>query len=457
MNTVKIFIIVVLIKCTFSTRMDTYYQRGQIHENIFLGSTYQEISLEGQQFCALVNVGANQSGFMGISLYSSDTFVTSGVSNFTKFECDIQNNCSIDEYNITTASYPYFSLEGSNIVWNNTFFSAYHNDVLWGSGQVSMIYASNFTGVFNGEGYYGIIGLGINSNIFKSLVEVTQFALKLDTSSSIGTIALGNIDTSTYSFAFSLSNNISSRWEIPLSYFVVGKQVSTPEAFIIFDMMFNYIGIPSNYFKQILSWLETEGVTCTKNIDFTYTCTYNSRETNLPAISFYSNGQNRITLLNTVYLQQVGTTSKYNLLLVPTTSTLDDTSGVFVNEAYKKCFIFGNKFLSNYLTIFDFSKPLEPKISFYKAKNADFLIILMLIIPITFGTLCMGIWFWRRFRRPVAFSKNTHFQKNYYKPPGLIETHKLKEFETNLSVITEESSLQASTLIDEQIHHFNRS
>lgn len=300
---------------------------------------------------------------MEVFLYSNYSILSTCPSNGLTYNCSLDPNCTIISNTTIYQEFIFDSFEAYEVQ-----MPLFLSDKDWGSESADILLTNSCTGLFSKSNTSGAIGLGtegIANDLFR---QYTNFSVQLDENSD-GLIIFGiSDDFENYQQAAFISQDVSPNWEIYVSSVYAGQSFDQNH-YIVFDVTFEYIGIPKDLYLNITYWLSNNSVTCnTQSANLPTQCQFSGITSLLPSIYFYTSSISPIEIPPSIYLKSNG--DGYNLTFVGTDPI--DPNFITVNPNYENYIIFGVSFLEKFIPIFDFSNPRYPTIVIFNSSYSVF-------------------------------------------------------------------------------------
>lgn len=116
-----------------------------------------------------------------------------------------------------------------------------------------------------------------------------------------------------------IESGISSNWEMPVIRIYAGESDYTKRQ-AIFDASFKYIGLPTDLYDNVITWLKGYQVICNDQIGGNPAlCSYGGSAGDLPSLYIYASSIDVITIASNIYMMPKG--NNYNLVFVRLSNT----------------------------------------------------------------------------------------------------------------------------------------
>jgi len=308
--------------------------------------------------------GDQQTGTMGIALYTNESFFGGDCSNFLQYDCS-EPDCSTDPSYVRNISYPYFTLKGYSL--HTQLFMDYD---FFSSTYMGFIYAQscypNYT--TNKNAVYGYIGLGLDGYSFNNFVgSFPTFSVYLDKNGVKGSLIFDCDTTKINQTGYNKAVLTTKNWEITFRDLNLNQFVISYSGTVIFDLNFPYIGVPEAIYTELVSALKTTyGVVCYDPDIFLLGCVYLGDYLKLPPIEV----GNQLQIPAETYLHVISAKQNtYALMLIPlTTEDSPDVYAVTVMPNYQHHIILGAPFFQSFYTCFE-TKPKGFQISIHQKRE----------------------------------------------------------------------------------------
>lgn len=312
------------------------------------------------------NSSTNQSGPytypMMLGLYTSQSLLVYNCLDFSYYDCK-SFNCETKP-EVLSETYPYFTASGLHA--SSPVYVEYNH---WSLKSESMIAtACSSKALSYGSETYGIIGLGVEGTSSSNFFGNPLFAIYLQRDLKNGTLMFTR-DERYLESPFPVTEiKTNENWRAEINGSLhVGVYNHNITANLIFDINADAIGLPSDLYFSVLSFLKHYGVVCDENILSQPTCSYNGSINNLPALKI-NNGSCQIPISPEVYIQNVSNDTASNIVLNLRAIGESYEGKSYVTPSYSNTIILDSHFMSHYYTVFEGkSSKGVPKITLYKS------------------------------------------------------------------------------------------
>lgn len=306
--------------------------------------------------------GDQETGMMGIALYTNESFFGGECKNFIKYECD-EPDCSTDPTFVRNISYPYFTFKGyslhAQLFLDYDFFSSTYMGFTYAQSCYPAFTASS-------DAIYGYIGLGLDGyNINNFVGSFPTFSVFLEKNGAEGSLIFDCDTTKINSTGYNKAVLTTKNWEITFRDLNLDQFLIPYSGTVIFDLNLPFIGIPESIYTEVLSALQnTFGVVCFDPNIFLDGCVYLGDYLKLPPIEI----GNKLQIPAEIYLHRISVKQNtYKLKLIPLSTDEPEAvmNGVKVTPNYQHHIILGSPFLETFYTCFE-TKPNGYQISIHE-------------------------------------------------------------------------------------------